>query len=106
MKRHTTQDDKQRQGQYFTTNAVALLEGLEHRVRGATVCEPFAGGGDLVEWCYNNGAEDVKAYDIEPQNEATIVNDSIWSPSYQGCNMIVTNPPYLSRNKNKDKQLY
>ena len=106
MKRHTSQDDKQRQGQYFTTNAVTLLDGLEHRVRGATVCEPFAGGGDLVEWCRNNGAEDVKAFDIAPQNEATISNDSIHHPRYEGCHMVVTNPPYLSRNKNKEKQPY
>ena len=54
MKRHTTQDDKQRTGQYFTTNASALLSGYENIVRNAKVVEPFAGGGDLVEWCYNN----------------------------------------------------
>ena len=106
MKRHTTQDDKQRQGQYFTTNATELLKDLEDTVRNAIVCEPFAGGGDLVEWCYSNGAQGVKAYDIQPQNETIIVNDSIRTPWYEGCDVVVTNPPYLSRNKNQDKRPY
>ena len=51
MKRHIAQDDKQRKGQYFTTNASTLLIGYEHIVRNAKVVEPVAGGGDLVAWC-------------------------------------------------------
>ena len=106
MKRHTTQDSKQRKGQYFTTKASDLLAGLEKKVWKSVVCEPFAGGGDLVEWCYNNAAVGVKAYDIDPQNDTVVLNDSILDPWYDGCDMIVTNPPYLSRNKNKDKRPY
>ncbi len=106
MKRHTSQDNKQKQGQYFTTNASDLLSGLGHIVSGSVVCEPFAGGGDLVRWSYDNGAKDVKTFDIEPQDDKTVLNDSILNPCYDGCDTIVTNPPYLSRNKNKDKLPY
>ena len=80
MKRHTAQDDKQRKGQYFTTNASTLLTGYEYIVRNAKVVEPFAGGGDLVEWCYNHGAQGVKSYDINPINDTVILNDSILDP--------------------------
>lgn len=104
MKRHTTQNKKQKRGQYFTTNAATLLDGYEHVVKGKFVTEPFAGGGDLTRWCLENGATEVQQFDIEPQNEETMLNDSIMNPVFHG--VIVSNPPYLSRNKNKDKTAY
>ena len=104
MKRHTSQNHKQKRGQYFTTNAATLLQGFEHIVAGKVITEPFAGGGDLTNWCMLNGAVDVIQYDIEPQNSETIKNDSILKPKLRG--VVVSNPPYLSKNKNKDKTAY
>ena len=104
MKRHTKQNHKQKRGQYFTTNAATLLEGYEHIVKGKVVTEPFAGGGDLTRWCLENGATKVMQYDIEPQNDETESRDSIMDPHLHG--VVVSNPPYLSKNKNKDKKAY
>ena len=104
MKRHTKQNHKQKHGQYFTTNASTLLEGYEHIVVGETITEPFAGNGDLTKWCLDNGAADVVEYDLEPKNNTTIKNDSIFNPKL--TDVVVTNPPYLSKNKNKDKRAY
>jgi len=106
MKRHTAKNHKQHTGQYFTTNADEILSGFEHLVRNKIVCEPFAGDGDLTVWCYKNGAQGVKAYDIEPRGMSVIPNDSILDPWFEGCDFIVTNPPYLAKNKNKVKVAY
>jgi hypothetical protein len=104
MKRHTTQNHKQKNGQYFTTNASDLLVGFEYVVGGRTVTEPFAGGGDLTRWCLDNGATCVDEYDIEPLDGVTY-NDSLMNPILTN-EVVVTNPPYLSKNKNKDKRIY
>lgn len=104
MKRHTKQNSKQKHGRYFTTNASTLLEGYEDVVRGVSVTEPFAGGGDLVEWCKSVGAGIMTEFDIEPQRPETHQRDSIIHPILGS--VVVTNPPYLSRNKNKDKTPY
>ena len=105
MKRHVKQNHKQKHGQYFTTNSATLLEGYEHVVRGRSVTEPFAGGGDLTQWCLDNGATEVIQYDIEPTNTEILQNDSILRPVLD-TPVVVTNPPYLSKNKNKDKTAY
>lgn len=104
MKRHTKQNHKQKYGQFFTKNASELLSGYEHIVSGNIVTEPFAGDGDIVEWCLLSGAANVIQYDIEPKNDKTIRNDSILNPKLEG--VVVTNPPYLSKNKNKEKTPY
>lgn len=107
-KRHTKQNNKQALGQYFTTNASDILEGYEHLVKNKTVIDPFAGGGDLLNWAINSGARSTIGYDIEPKSSEIIKNDSLVNPpSYENC-FLVTNPPYLSANKcrNGDRQPY
>lgn len=105
MKRHTQQNNQQKTGSYFTTNVDNLLSGYNHIVIGKTIIEPFAGGGDISKWCLNNGAISVDEYDIHPLGNV-IQNDSILHPPFGEDCVVVTNPPYLSRNKNKDKIYY
>jgi len=106
-KRHTSQTDKQAKGQYYTTNSDFILSGYESVVADKKVIDPFAGGGDLLEWSLRNGATDVSAYDIDPKYNGTIKrNTLIDPPDYTGY-VLVTNPPYLSKNKCKgDKTVY
>ena len=99
MKRHTKQDIKQKTGSYYTTNASDLLCGFEYVVKNSNVVEPFAGGGDLTKWCLNNGATSVDEYDL------LTGTNSIINPPLKGYDTIVTNPPYLSKNKNPDPML-
>ena len=100
MKRHTNQDEKQKTGSYYTTKADELLTGLEHIVSNAKVIEPFAGGGDMTSWCKRNGADSVLERDL------IWGQDSIMTPDFGDADTVVTNPPYLSKNKNKDKTPY
>lgn len=100
MKRHTKQNEKQKTGSYYTTKADELLTGLEHIVSNARVIEPFAGGGDLTSWCKRNGATSVLERDL------IWGQDSILAPDFADSDTVVTNPPYLSKNKNKDKTPY
>lgn len=100
-KRHTSQSEKQSKGQYFTTNCDEILSGYESIVSSKSIIEPFAGGGDLTSWAERNGAVSVKEYDLEPCNSKTIQNDSIANPPDYSGRIVVTNPPYLSKNKFK-----
>jgi len=106
-KRHTNLSRKQKNGQFFTTNADHILGGYEDIVRNKTVIDPFAGGKDLLLWAEKNGATNTVGYDLEPTSEDIIKNDSIADPpSYENM-VLVTNPPYLSRNKFKgDKHIF
>ncbi len=100
-KRHTQQNSKQRNGQYFTTNADHILSGFEFLVEGKVVVDPFAGGCDLLSWAIRHGATEVQAFDIDPKLENVIKNDSISNPICLKSKFLLTNPPYLSKNKAK-----
>lgn len=106
-KRHTSQDHKQALGQYFTTNADVILEGFEPLVKGKSVVDPFVGAADLLSWAVRHGCSDTLGLDLEPQNHSVIQNDSIANPpDYTGW-LVLTNPPYLSRNKYRgDKSVF
>ena len=106
-KRHTKQSHKQELGQYFTTNSDYILSGFEDVVRGKVVIDPFAGEKDLLKWGEINGSVGSVGYDLEPQSDDIIQNDSIAnSPSYAGM-VLVSNPPFLSKNKFKgDKSVF
>lgn len=84
-----------------------MLSGYESIVSGKHIIEPFAGGGDLTSWARRNGAVNVEEYDLEPQNSNTIQRDSITNPPDYSGKIVVTNPPYLSKNKFKgDKTVF
>lgn len=106
-KRHTSQTAKQAKGQYYTTNSDFILSGYESVVAGKKVIDPFAGGGDLLEWSLRNGATAVSAYDLEPKYNGTIQSNTLMDPPDYTGYVLVTNPPYLSKNKCKgDKTVY
>ncbi|NQT22790.1 MAG: hypothetical protein HQ579_05040, partial [Candidatus Omnitrophica bacterium] len=48
---------KRELGQFFTKNSDYILNGLERFVVGKEVTDPFAGGGDLMEWAMRNKAK-------------------------------------------------
>lgn len=103
-KRHTSQNTQQRFGQYHTTNADKILEGYESVVRGKEVIDPFAGGHDLLNWAMKHGASKKHAYDLLPKDDETIQNDSLRNPPDYSNKILISNPPYLSRNKCKDEK--
>jgi hypothetical protein len=93
---------KKKLGQFYTTNYEYILKGF-CVPEGSTIIEPFVGQGDLIKWL---GPErEVEVYDIDPKIEALTRDTLSNPPDYKG-KFVITNPPYLAKNKNKDKAIY
>ena len=90
--------------QHFTTRSAQICENLlEFIPSDANLIEPFAGGEDLIELFPDASWE---KYDIEPTNDTIVKKDTLKTPpSYKG-KWVITNPPYLAKNKAKDKELF
>ena len=73
-----------------------------------TIIEPFVGQGDLLKYLGENVKKTkkviIEAYDIDPKYENTIQRDTLKNPPDYLDKFVLTNPPYLARNKNKDKE--
>lgn len=97
-------NQKKQLGQFFTKNADYILVGFEDLIKNKIVSDPFAGGGDLLEWAEKNGANSVIGYDVDKKwaDERKIFSgDSIKNP--RKYKFIITNPPYLNINKASQK---
>jgi len=98
---------KKSRGQFYTTNSSYILEGMSPPLDARCIVEPFAGKGDLIEWVKGIGSNlPIEAYDIEPKKEGIIPRDTLLHPPNYADAWILTNPPYLARNKSKNKDLY
>lgn len=99
---------KKAKGQFYTVHSEYILQGLLNDTTVKTnIIEPFAGKGDLVEWMqkkYPNST--VNAYDIDPKAEYIAKRDTLLNPPSYANSFIITNPPYLARNKSTDKTLF
>jgi hypothetical protein len=94
---------KQLLGQYMTTNQTYILQNLHIPAETVAIIEPFAGNGDLLNFINTTSVE---MYDIEPKIPNVVKQDTIKNPpSYVG-KFILTNPPYLARNKSPCKELF
>jgi len=87
-------------GQFFTTNSDYILQGLEKFVRNKEITDPFAGNQDLFIWAKENSYKKITGFDCDKNyvdNKKVFYNDSINSP--KKYKFILTNPPYLHKNK-------
>ena len=103
---------KKKLGQFYTTNSDYILEGLQLPFGGdeVRIVEPFAGKGDLVCWAKKAAASAsssvVESYDIDPKRDDIQKRDTLLDPpNYEGA-WIITNPPYLARNKTGEKGVF
>ena len=100
-------NNKQKLGQFFTTNSNYILKGFEKYVNNKNITDPFCGSGELLTWAINNSAKSVIGYDIDRQyidNKIIFFNDSLNNPLQY--DFVLTNPPYLYKNKLKDNQIF
>jgi hypothetical protein len=95
---------KQLRGQFYTTKYEYILEGFSQPPSECTIIEPFAGKGDLLNWL-DEGYR-VEAYDIEPKAENIVQRDTLRDTPEYTDKWVLTNPPYLARNKCEDKELF
>jgi len=92
-------------GQIYTTRCEYILQGFD--IPNYDIIEPFAGQGDLVEYIhlfYPN--KKVECYDIDPKRDYIVRRDTLLNPPSYNNKYVITNPPYVSRNKTENKILF
>lgn len=90
--------------QHYTTKAAQICENLiEYIPADASLVEPFVGNGDLMQLFPNREWE---IYDVDPRIDNTIKQDTLLNPPNYKGKWVITNPPYLAKNKAEDKTLF
>lgn len=97
--------NKKNLGQFFTTNYEHILQKLKVPENIKNIIEPFAGECDLLNFLKKDKYH-IECFDIDPKREFIIKQDTIKNPPQYDNKFIITNPPYLARNKSKDKTMY
>lgn len=100
--------NKKSKGQFYTTNSSYILDGFSLPPSDIRcIVEPFAGKGDLVEWIKKlNCNAKIHAFDIEPKGKNINKRDTLINPPDYDNAWIITNPPFLARNKSIDKSVF
>jgi len=99
--------NKKNKGQFYTTQCTYVLDSLPRPPDDVRcIIEPFAGRGDLIDWVQKYNSFQIKAYDIEPKRSDIEQKDTLIDPPDYNDSWIITNPPYLARNKCDDKNIY
>lgn len=108
-------NNKQKLGQFYTTNYKKILNNIKlpgdiisNKIK---IIEPFAGNGDLVNYIkiVSNKKikiKDIICYDIEPKKRYIVKRDTLNNPPDYNNKYVITNPPYLARNKSTDKIIF
>lgn len=88
---------------HYTTKAELICGNLVGYIPNNTILvEPFVGDGDLLELFPNHIWE---KYDIETK-ENNIIQDTLKNPPDYTNKWVITNPPYLAKNKANDKSIF
>ena len=100
----SVRETKKALGQFFTTNHAHIMRdmGIPPGVR--KIVEPFAGNGDMLNFIEDESAYDIERYDIDPKNEDTVRRDTLADPPCYDGAFVITNPPYLARNKTTSRE--
>ena len=104
-------------GQFYTTNSEYILEGFQKPPSDIKIIiEPFAGNKDISNWIQKEYTESkeheeykdisILLYDIDPKFDDIIRQDTLLNPPNYEDNWVITNPPFLARNKSQSKDLY
>jgi len=97
-------DKKHKLGQFMTTNYEYILQGMYIPENILTIIEPFTGNGDLLKFIKKKC--EIECYDIEPTQNFIIKQDTLLNPPNYKNKFVITNPPFLARNKSKNKKLF
>lgn len=93
-------------GQFYTTNYEYILTSFAQPPPEVPIIEPFAGDGDLLKFIKDKSERQIEAFDIDPKHEWIILRDTLLDPPDYTNKYVITNPPYLARNKSDNKTLY
>jgi len=90
--------------QFYTRNAQYIVGDLLHFIpQGVVVVDPFAGKGDLTKMLPKHK---IDRYDISPKVKSTIKRDTLLNPPNYTGKWVLTNPPFLAKNKAKNKATF
>ena len=107
IKKKNNNSNKQSLGQFYTTNCEYILQGMKIPNNVKHIIEPFTGNGDLITFINKDKIKyNIECYDIDPKKEFIIKKDTIKNPPIYTNKYLITNPPYLARNKSTDKTLF
>jgi len=94
-------------GQFMTTNYEYILQNMHIPNEVDTIIEPFVGNGDLLKFIKNKKKYKIEKYDIDKKyKKICIMRDTLDDPPDYSDKFIITNPPFLARNKSKNKKLF
>jgi hypothetical protein len=102
-------------GQFYTTNCDYIFTDFEYEIGKIfdkrddikTIIEPFAGNGDLKKFIdVINKNIPVEYYDIDPKQDYIVKRDTLLNEPCYNNKFIITNPPYLAKNKTSDKTIF
>lgn len=89
--------------QHYTSKAEEMCQNLKKYIpKDALLVEPFVGAGDLLALFPSHSWE---KYDLDPKVESD-TRDTLLNPLDYSGKWVITNPPYLARNKAKDKTIF
>ncbi len=97
--------NKQKLGQFYTTNYKYILQNFSIPDGITEIIEPFAGNGDLLQFI-DKTKYTIQCYDIDPKQDYIILQDTLMHPPDFNHKFVITNPPYLARNKSSDKTIF
>lgn len=88
---------------HYTTEAEKICSNLiKYIPNEANLIEPFVGDGDLLSLFPNHTWE---KFDIEKKDDS-VQQDTLLEPPNYTNKWVITNPPYLAKNKAKDKTIF
>jgi hypothetical protein len=102
-------EQKQELGQFYTTKYSYILQNLNIPIKNTTLIEPFAGNGDLVKFIKEQKNDinfNIECYDIDVKQPYINYRNTLLNPPNYNGKFIVTNPPFHSRNKSTNKEIF
>ena len=97
---------KREYGQYYTTQYQYILQNMHIPANIKIIIEPFCGEGHLLQFIDNEKHHVIECYDIDPKLDHTVKRDTLTNPPIYKDKFVLTNPPYLARNKSENKDIY
>ena len=99
-------EHKQKYGQFYTTQYAYILQNLYVPEKFEHIIEPFCGEGHMLNILDSTNNHTMEKYDIDPKMEGAVKRDTLQNPPIYKEKFVLTNPPYLARNKSDNKEVF
>lgn len=95
--------DLQKTIHYTTESEIICGNLIKYIPENAKLIEPFVGGEDLINLFPKHTWE---TYDIDEKTNAQYYQDTLIAPPNYNGKWVITNPPFLAKNKASDKTIF